>query len=70
MTFKEEEMLTRIYGLMWLVLATTTAGLYLGGHMNYRVVTAVLFVTVTLVVIGMSILLPLAVSQRTSDVTV
>jgi hypothetical protein len=60
-------MLARIYALMWFLVAGTTAGLYFGGHLNDHTLTVVFFFTATLVFIGMSILLPSSVSQRSAQ---
>lgn len=60
-------MLKRIYALMWLLLAGTTAGLHFGGYLNEHALTVVFFFTATLVFIGMSILLPWSVSQRSAE---
>jgi hypothetical protein len=60
-------MLTRIYGLVWFFLAATVVGLHLGGYLNEQVLTMVGFLTATLVFIGMSILLPVSVAQRSAS---
>jgi len=57
-------MLVRLYAFMWILLAMATASFYFSGYLNEQVVTVVGFVSATLVVMGMSILLPLSVGQR------
>ena len=57
-------MLVRLYAFMWILLAAVTASFYFTGYLNEQVVTAVGFFAATLVIIGMSVLLPLSVSQR------
>ena len=59
-------MLARIYAIMWFLLAGTTAGLYVGGYVNDQILTVVGFFTAMLVFIGMSVLLPVSVSQRSA----
>lgn len=60
-------MLTRMYALMWFLLAGTTVGLYLGGQLNEQALTVVGFFTATLVFIGMSVMLPSSVSQESAS---
>ena len=60
-------MLGRLYARMWFLLAGATAGLYFGGFLNELILTVIGFFTATLVFIGMSILLPLSVSQPSGE---
>ncbi len=60
-------MLARIYGLMWFLLAGTTALLFVGGELNDQALTVVGFFTATLVFIGMSVMLPLSVSRQSAN---
>jgi hypothetical protein len=59
-------MLVRLYAVMWVLLAAATAGFYLGGYLNERLVTVVGFFAATLVLIGMSVVLPIWVSERSA----
>ena len=49
---------------MWILLAGTTAGLFFGGYLNERILTIVGFFTATLVVMGMSVMLPSSVGPQ------
>jgi hypothetical protein len=57
-------MLARIYGLLWLILAAVTAGLYFAGNLNELAATVLGFGVATLVFMGMSVMLPVSVSGR------
>ena len=57
-------MLVRLYAVIWILLAAATASFYFSGYLSEQVLTVVGFLSATLVVIGMSVLLPLYVSQR------
>ena len=57
-------MLVRLYAVMWILLAAAAASFYFTGYLSEQVVTVVGFFAATLVVIGMSVLLPLSVRQR------
>jgi hypothetical protein len=59
-------MLVRLYAFIWFLFAATTAGLYFGGQLNEQILTVVGFFAVTLVFVGMSVLLPVSVSQRSA----
>ena len=59
-------MLVRLYAVMWVLLAAATAGFYFGGYLNERLATVVGFFAATLVLLGMSVLLPISISQRES----
>ena len=62
-------MLVRLYAFMWILLAMATVSFYFIGYLIEQVVTVVGFVSATLVVMGMSILLPLSVGQRPAVMT-
>jgi len=57
-------MLVRLYAFMWILLAMATVSFYFSGYLSEHVLTVVGFLSATLVVIGMSVLLPLSVRQR------
>jgi len=57
-------MLVRLYAVIWILLAAATASFYFSGYLSEQAVIAVGFSAATLVVLGMSVLLPPSVSQR------
>ena len=59
-------MCVRLYAFMWALLAAATASFYFGGYLSERLVTVVGFFAATLVLIGMSVLLPISISQRSA----
>ena len=60
-------MVGQVYALMWLSFASVMTALYLGGSLDGQLLAAVGFVAATLVFIGMSVVLPLSVSQQGID---